>query len=136
MNKSLNDIVVIFSGDCTQFFIEFYTIRTQFTDNNKLTNITGSGSEYLFGVLRYTKYNNKDWEADNLNWVFSTFYKALKKSKFDKLLTICFENNDCDYTDLYKEQFIDQLKLEQYSILNLLKSIKKEYNLVIDKKDQ
>jgi hypothetical protein len=83
-------------------------------------------------TLEYKPFENKEWFADNHNWIFSKFYKLLKKEKYKKLIDECFNDHEIEYSEDYIYQFELDIINNRKDILSLLKSVKKEYELNIE----
>jgi len=127
----LNHLNIEFDNDIPNFSFCALVDRDRFKQDD-LSNLDIEGKEFYSLYLLYSPNNsNKQWITDNEEWIFKIFYKLLKKDKFNKLRNECFLISN-EYDESYIETFMEFLKYYKKDILDLLKNIKKQYNLYFE----
>lgn len=99
-----------------------------FQKENEIST-TSSDEDYMF-TLEFSDHTGLIWDTDNTKFIFNTFYKLLKKEKYNKLIKYCL-NGDTGFDEDYIFRFKQELEDCKDEILSNLKIIKKEYKINI-----
>jgi hypothetical protein len=127
MDNSIINIVDV-TWFTNWFCVDFLVDRDRFMQR-KLSNIKDNNEEFYMCSVEYKTDKLTIYIADNIDWIFTKFYKMLKKSKIDKIANLVDE----DYPELTFEdiaEFKERLINDRIELLKLLKTIRKEYKII------